>query len=46
MGLLKCLQADIKEKLTKALSKARKEGSMLRAVVLEQALEEEFGEEE
>lgn len=46
MGLLKCLQADIKEKLTKALSKARKEGSMLRTAVLAQALEEEFGEEE
>ena len=45
-ALLKCLKADIKEKLTKGLAKARKEGSMLRAVVLEQALEEEFGEEE
>lgn len=44
MTILKCLQADIKEKLTKALEKARKEGRALSAVVFKNALEEEFGE--
>lgn len=44
MTLLKCLQSDIKEKLTKALAKARKEGRALSAIVFKNALEEEFGE--
>lgn len=46
MTLLRCFQADIKEKLTEALAKARKEGRLLNALVFEKALEEEFGEEE
>lgn len=46
IALLKCLQADIKEKLTEALAKARKEGRLLSAVVYASALAEEFGEEE